>query len=438
MTSTLVVGNAFGVALAADTATTLGRSRSTDDGARKLIGLPKPHTLGLMHSGSVLVHGVPYSTFIDSWVSTLPQQQFSRVTDYVASFLEFLEESINDHIPRTELLRDYLDDFDSRCRSICHSLKAKKALTPKGLKEHFESELTAYGKKGKRQPRPLAQRVFDELGQGAPGNILQASCIRENGLHPEWLSIEGVLDLVFGKVFDGPSRDSAIEWSRFFLGQYHPTGRGAGMTFSGFGSKELMPVSVEVHIDGVAFGRLFAFEPRVSTASRHSENGGYTLLETMGQSNEIWRLINSIGLAPHYSSRIVRDSLQEMKNAEKAAENKPNEKMPNGGGGVDDKVEDEASSEDRLSLVEAEISTSLAQVEGSNMYRVRGRLAGANLSKLCSIAVRLIQLESLAQDLGGQLLTVGSQVVCGVVTKNEGFYWVDPLTGEPRERRVAS
>jgi hypothetical protein len=127
-----------------------------------------------------------------------------------------------------------------------------------------------------------------------------------------------------------------------------------------------------------------------------------------------------------------------MKNVEKASENKPNEKIPSGGGGADDKVEGEASSEDRLSLAEAEISMSLAEVEGSNMYRVRGRLAGANLSKLCSIAVRLIQLESLSQDLGGQLLTVGTHVVCGVVTKNQPFYWVDPLTGAPREGRVLS
>ena len=161
-------------------------------------------------------------------------------------------------------------------------------------------------------------------------------------------------------------------------------------------------------------------------------------METMGHSDEIWRLVNQVGLSPHYSARVIRDSLRDLQNATVTAESSEEQVDPECEQISEDRQLTEPSADERLSLAQAEIEMSLARIEGSNMHRVRGTIAGANLKTLASMAVRLVQLENLALDLGGELQTVGSEVLVGLITKADGFYWVDPLTGEPCERRVAS
>jgi len=438
MTSTIAIGNGFGVACAADTMTTVGHHRRTNDGAIKLMPLKKPHSLAVMHAGSVFVHGIPYSSHIANWQESLADQTFNKVSDYVDSFMAYLEQSIVDNYSPEELHRDYLEEWDRRCRAIRRNLKRKDALNPKGITRHFEGLLTRHGKKGNRTPPHFAKRVFAELGQSSVSNILEQESRRNGSPNPEHLSVEGVMDQVFGDAFDDRARAVAVEFSHFFLGEFHPTDGGGTLSFTGFGSRELTPVTVEVRIEAFAMGRLFAYDPMVSVATRHCPSGGYSLMETMGHSDEIWRLVNQVGLSPHYSARVIRDSLRDLQNATVTAESSEEQVDPECEQISEDRQLTEPSADERLSLAQAEIEMSLARIEGSNMHRVRGTIAGANLKTLASMAVRLVQLENLALDLGGELQTVGSEVLVGLITKADGFYWVDALTGEPRERRVAS
>ena len=69
MTSQLILLNGFGVALASDSAMTLGNKR-TYETAEKVIPLPAPHRIAVLHSGSVTIHGMPYSVLVNEWANT--------------------------------------------------------------------------------------------------------------------------------------------------------------------------------------------------------------------------------------------------------------------------------------------------------------------------------------------------------------------------------
>jgi hypothetical protein len=91
--------------------------------------------------------------------------------------------------------------------------------------------------------------------------------------------------------------------------------------------------------------------------------------------------------------------------------------------------------ENQLSSARDEIEAGLAELKEKNLERVRLTIAESNLKKIGSMATRFVQLENFAMDLRGQLATVGHEVDLGVVTKADGFSWVDSITGHARDCR---
>ena len=106
MTSQLILLNGFGVALASDSAMTLGNKR-TYETAEKVIPLPKPHRIAVLHSGSVTIHGMPYSVLVNEWANTLGSTSLRTVALYRQNFLSWLNDN-HDWVTPNRATEDFM------------------------------------------------------------------------------------------------------------------------------------------------------------------------------------------------------------------------------------------------------------------------------------------------------------------------------------------
>ncbi len=79
MTSQLVLGNGFGVAVASDSAVTLeddGSPVRTYETSDKIFPLPMPHRLAVLTAGSALLNGLPFDVLVKEWIRSLGDSPF--------------------------------------------------------------------------------------------------------------------------------------------------------------------------------------------------------------------------------------------------------------------------------------------------------------------------------------------------------------------------
>jgi len=109
MTAEAIVMNRSAVALAADSAVTIGRAdppgvSKTYEGANKLFELIKGSNIGIMIYSSAEINSTPWETIIKSYRQENPGFTASHVSDYTDHFLRYIAE--HEHLlrPQDELL----------------------------------------------------------------------------------------------------------------------------------------------------------------------------------------------------------------------------------------------------------------------------------------------------------------------------------------------
>lgn len=89
MTAEVAIINRFGIALAADSAVTIGDERVWKT-TNKLFSLGPNHDVGLMIYGGGTYLGCPWDTVIKEYRESINGQQFTHVSEVVTSFMDFL------------------------------------------------------------------------------------------------------------------------------------------------------------------------------------------------------------------------------------------------------------------------------------------------------------------------------------------------------------
>lgn len=94
MTAEIVIMNKEAVALAADSAVTIGQEKGQKifTSANKLFALSKYYPVGLMVYGNANLMGVPWETIIKIYRKLLGEQKFDKLRDYADNFISFLDD----------------------------------------------------------------------------------------------------------------------------------------------------------------------------------------------------------------------------------------------------------------------------------------------------------------------------------------------------------
>ncbi|MBU0460088.1 MAG: hypothetical protein KJ771_04735, partial [Nanoarchaeota archaeon] len=91
MTAEIAILNKEAVALASDSAVTIGKGDKIYNSANKLFTLSKYHPVGIMVFGNAVFMGIPWETIIKNFRRKLHDLQYDKLEDYADKFMNYLE-----------------------------------------------------------------------------------------------------------------------------------------------------------------------------------------------------------------------------------------------------------------------------------------------------------------------------------------------------------
>lgn len=398
MTSQLILMNGFGVALASDSAVTVGGKR-TYDTAEKIIPLPAPHRLAVLHSGSVNIHGMPYSVLINEWAASLGTTRLRSVALYRQNFLSWLNDN-RDWVSTKRSDEDFIDQLEDLYREIWDGITKVDD----------------------------AQDVSSEAEQACLDEFIKWTDIISgwSSLAPDeddWASeayarMRNRIDEVRGKWFDDIPMSAAIEQqiatvTRLYLARGH-LHRRSELAFVGFGEKQLLPsyaaVEVNVFVHDYLLHRMTAEQ-----ISPDLESGSFFAICPIGQRDAIDRFL--LGVDYGTVDVATRAALEVFLN-------KSNES-----GQVEGASDDESKTDAETQLgnnVYREIKTAFQSWSYENFKQpLFGAIAALPLASLAAAAQSLIGIQSLSQTITGEMGTVGGPIDVAVISRENGFQWIN-------------
>lgn len=242
MTAEVALMNRNGVALAADSAVTIGReARKIYTSAEKLFQLSEACPVGVMIYGSAAFLGVPWDTIIKTYRAKHGSDVKSHVHDYASHFLSFLKRSRNlfpiksqDDSNRSLVAAYFLSLREQIKRKLGEEAEKKDGLSDDDIptivdqliSKSFEgicshTDLTSIDQKSRqaviRRLTPSVVKIVDEIFEKLPF-----------GKKTKQLLVDAAFQFLFRECF-------GIRLS--------------GLVFAGFGNDEFMPTLVHFHLE---------------------------------------------------------------------------------------------------------------------------------------------------------------------------------------------
>ncbi len=390
MTAEIAIINNTGIALAADSAVTIGHDRVWKN-SNKLFHLAPNADVGIMVYGNGNHCGLPWEVVIKQYRQHLGSRTFEKLGDYSSHFLEFLDGLKVPHPIQSELntytiMLGIIDD-------VRPELEATKAKTAKRKK--FISVMEDISKSVEDKPI-----LFDDFA-------------RDQFRERHGAEVKGFLEEQLDVLITQPVLSAMItacyEVSRRAL----PSGAETGVILAGFGDDELLPVVQELCVDGTLDGKVRAWTKRVLDSNNADFSGGAVM--PFAQSDIAHLFIE--GLLPEfieYTSRTLQGTLNRM------SEELVNAYVPH----VDRTVE-QAKQEKANAAMTKQFREHFAKFRNEAFVQPMMKVINSlPKEEMAAVAEALVETTSLRRKMDSPLETVGGPVDVAIISKSDGFVWI--------------
>lgn len=254
MTTEIAILNRTAVALAADSAVTVGSQQPGDpvkvyNSANKLFALSKYHPVGLMIYGNAEFVGIPWETIVKVYREQLSSRENDRLDEYASDFITFVEQGAEEFFPPSQQ-ENYV-----RGKALEHCRRLIDDVNP---------QLYAAYEEGRQLSDDEKRLIVTDAAKSILGQSLAKPFIA--GFDEAFVTLA---DDVYGDVI-GQAIDSSFaeDWvtpeARLLLRQTTTEGlpragfgpSHSGVVIAGFGKKNLFPALRCFLFDGVALNRL--------------------------------------------------------------------------------------------------------------------------------------------------------------------------------------
>ena len=411
MTVEVAVMNRMAVALAADSAVTVaaGDSVKVHDSAIKLFMLSKHHPVGVMVYNDASLLGVPWETIVKLFRRELGDRSFETLEKYGAELIGYLNGNQDLFPPELQKIY-YLRTLEAEYRQIERDARKKliegiqyKPSDPEHERKNYGVECAENAIQSRvqfwREKEPAAG--FDEaLSNDFVG------------------SLSGKISDLVLRVFerwpiDGTSIGTLQELAKLLiLKDFFPRGTFSGLVIAGFGEREHFPVLQHFVVGGV-YGNKLKFQP--PTCKKITE-ADPSIVEAFAYKEMVESFL--YGITPNVLRRLAESALliREMPVA-----------------AVDGL--DELSPEQQERLKE---KIRVASTEGADMFsakvvrqseerkrEIMQEIEALGPSDLARVASTFVSLSSFQQRMSPGRETVGGPVDVAVISKGDGFIWID-------------
>ncbi len=391
--------NKRGVALAADSAVTLGDGYKVYHTAEKLFQLSSSAPVGVMTYGAAEIMEVPWETVIKLYSRKLAERRFDRLEQYGQDFLRFIEGS-EALFPESAQRRSF--------RGVIGGYWDAVFLTP--LRERLEKEGHSANKRINEILTELIDKDFEADWKGSEaiedlGDGYGERIVAEYGQILDELEKE-----LFGTFkLSREIREALRKAARFMYTQkvFGPNAW-SGIVIAGIGESEALPALMHYHVGTVAVGKLRFL--KVDEAHVDHEVDGMVI--PLAQRQVIDMFYG--GISPQLKEKLIDIAGRTLLSGKAAKTKSPS---------ADAMAKLKESFEENLSR----------EMQESHTDPLTRAVAGLPRHELAGLAEALVSITAfMARMSADQKETVGGPIDVALISKGDGFVWIkrkDPVRG---------
>lgn len=403
MTAEIAILNKSAVALAADSAVSIGQPPNMKiyNTVNKIFELSSTEPSGVMIYGNLDFMGLPFETIIKEYRRKLGRTSFPTVSAQKDHFLRYLEtevpvEAQHEAMHFGSIILDALTQLNSDIndlifKNMISKGKFQKSKTNGIAQDHLKRKITE-----------LKLRPF------APGYRRAISLDGARSL------VDQLIEMRMRDCFPNETTKEMVrKYIALFLAKSSLSSIRTGIVFAGFGTKELCPSLESVEIDGIVDGKL-------KSISTNSIDIGRQTIEAhalgFAQDDMVKTFLHGIDpdIRKYFNNLVSRNAIDTAGVILKAV--------------LDDDAQAEVAIK-ALRPVLSELATKAAEkadqyITDQSTSRIIEMIRLMPKQELATLAESLIELTSLKRKVTRTQETVGGEVDVAVISKSEGFIWI--------------
>jgi hypothetical protein len=422
MTAEIAIMNRSGIALAADSAVTISFPESLDGRFRgskifstnKLFMLSKYYPVGIMIYGNASIMGVPWELVIKEYrKKELGENRYPYLQDYGASFIRYLNGNkfyFPDKVQDEKVFETFSKELNELGEAVNSGLR--DLLSDQKISDEPSFE--------KARKRLFSERIEERLVQLEALEDINTFKIGEKSFHKKYNS---VIDNLFAELVrqSGYSLSPTVRkklkriaFLSIVKNTFGDSIESSGVVISGYGEEQIYPSIIAYDIEGVVSAKL----KYLTTHKFSIGDGSDTYISPFAQLDMVKTFMD--GVSPGYE-QIVVAYLRKMFDAYPTA--------------IADKLSglikpgQISSLEKQLKDIGKEFFQDFRN-QTSNWVRINNSdpildaVQALPIEELASMAEALVNLTSFKRRVTPVLETVGGPIDVAVITKGDGFVWI--------------
>ena len=411
MTSEVVVMNRMGAALAADSAVTVDVENSSKvrNSALKVFSLSKYHPVGVMVYGNGSLLGVPWETIIKLFRASLHERSFDRLEQYGKKLVEFVEAK-TDLFPMKVQQKYFLHALEAEYIRIEEA--ARKELLARVFDPERDSPMYIENEEFECAELAIQDHITEwEHREDAEyfKNVNGAAFIS---------NLSGEINDIIVRQFRAWHTDAHLtkplqDLAHLLISKDHfPAEVVSGLVVAGFGDAEHFPVLQHIEIGGVYNSRL---KVRPTTCEKVSESR-LSIVRAFAYTNMVDSFLS--GISP--------DVVDDLEDAARMIERMPVATIDELEGIDGKRIEEIRTKLEAASARQADRFTKGVLSESYRRYDgIRQTIGSLSIAELAQVASTLVSLSSFEQRMSVDRETVGGPIDVAVISKGDGFIWID-------------
>ena len=401
MTAEITVMNKSAVALAADSAVTLGSDGSGKiyDTVNKVFSLSKFHPVGIMIYGNAEFMRIPWETIIKIYREKLGKKPFSTVREYSDDFFSWI-------------LQEKFCSAEQQKENVSLILMTMFNDINEDYRRELFCTIATDGKISTSKRRAILNNILDEHLRFLRSR--KDSSVSSNNIMKNYEEQFHNALTIFQELNLTQSLNNKLQtYAKLLLTKDYFSPRSSGIVITGFGEDEIFPSFIEAQVEGVINGKL-KWEEITSLELARSDSNAY--LKPSAQRDMVDRFMQ--GVDEEYSD-YIRYSIEELlrnygTEIIKAHENNPQ------------KVQQ------KIKGLNTTIQQQLEKFhENAYQYRyerfvepILSVIVSLPKDELANLAEALVNLTSIKRRFSEEQETVGGPIDVAVITKGDGFVWI--------------
>lgn len=406
MTAEVIVANSNGIALAADSAVTVG-GRKIYNSAIKLFSMSKIYPVCAMIFGNASLVDIPWEVIIKSYRKDLNSKHFDSLNEYAKDFIEYICTCGKFKYENTQeqWIRDSASSYFKLIRDDFFKL-TKQIIDKKGKIEEEEIPLIAEHVINSHHKEISARKILENFDHEFEKTIRKKYIKIFSKIKNEIFQNLPIKARLSSKLYDIAT---FIHTREIFSNAV------SGLVVSGYGEEEIFPSIISYEIEGIIEGRLK--HRIIPDKSYKIKNGNDCIIIPFAQEEMVQTFMN--GMHPSVGD-MISNYLQQIFNR---LPDIIDLNEPEISSDISERVKSKLKSDSSI-LLKKFFQSLKEHIRDDQVVPVMSMVNVLPKDELAAMAESMVNLTVFKRKVTNSLETVGGPVDVAIISKGDGLVWV--------------